>query len=137
MARLAGKLAFVTGAGGGIGRAVCQLFLAEGARVAASDVDVEAVGQAVGDATDDGRAIALRCDVGDSDSVREALEIAVREFGNLNVLCNVAGGSSSRDGIVTEVADKEFWRVIRVDLFGTFASCKHGLPELMRAGGGR
>lgn len=136
MARLAGKVAFVTGAGGGIGRAVCQLFLSEGGRVAASDIDVEAAGQAIGDAADDRRAIALRCDVGDSDSIREAIEIAVREFGSLNVLCNVAGGSSSRDGAVTEVTEEEFWRVIRVDLFGTFASCKHGLPELIRAGGG-
>ncbi len=45
-------------------------------------------------------------------------------------------GSSPRDGIVTEAPEEEFWRVIRLDRFGTFLSCKHGLPALIRAGGG-
>ena len=134
--RLSGKVAFVTGAAGGIGGAICKRFLEEGARVAATDIDLDGAGEAVADARDDGRAIALRCDAGDSDSVRGAITSTVTAFGTLNVLCSVAGGSSTRDGAVTEAPEEEFWRVIRLDLFGTFLTCKHGIPELIRAGGG-
>ena len=135
MTRLAGKIAFVTGAGGGIGRAICERFLAEGASVAAVDIDEGMAGAATQSAPT-GRAIAFRCDAGDSDSVRDAIARTVAKFGKLNVLCNVAGGSTSQDGRVTEAPESEFWRTIRLDLFGTFVSCKHGLPELIKAGGG-
>jgi NAD(P)-dependent dehydrogenase (short-subunit alcohol dehydrogenase family) len=135
MSRLSGKLAFVTGAGGGIGRAVCERFLAEGAQVAATDIDADAAAEAVGSAAA-GQAVAFACDAGDSDAVRDAITRSAAELGGLNVLCNIAGGSSSQDGPVTEAAIEEFWRVIRLDLFGPFVSCKHGLPELVRAGGG-
>jgi len=133
--RLSGKAAFVTGAGGGIGRAICARFLEEGAQVAATDIDLSGAGDAIGHAPD-GQAIALQCDAGDSDSVREAIGQAAAAFGKLNVLCGVAGGSSPQDGIITEAPEEEFWRVIRLDLFGTFLTCKHGLPELIKAGGG-
>jgi NAD(P)-dependent dehydrogenase (short-subunit alcohol dehydrogenase family) len=136
MSRLAGKVAFVTGAGGGIGRAICERFLAEGAHVAAADIDIDAARQSVVGAPDEGRAVVVPCDVGAADSVREAIAHTVATFGALNVLCNVAGGSSANDGGVTGALEEEFWRVIRVDLFGTFVCCKYGIPELIRAGGG-
>jgi NAD(P)-dependent dehydrogenase (short-subunit alcohol dehydrogenase family) len=136
LTRLNGKIAFVTGAGGGIGRSICERFVAEGARVAASDIDLDRAESAVGTALAQGRAIALRCDVGDSDSVRDAIAKTVAAFGGLNVLCNVAGGSTPQDAAVTEAPEAEFWRAIRLDLFGTFVCCKHGLPELVKAGGG-
>jgi NAD(P)-dependent dehydrogenase (short-subunit alcohol dehydrogenase family) len=135
MNRLEGKTAFVTGAGGGIGRAVCERFLAEGARVVAADLRLDAAQVAVADAEQD-RAIALACDVTDGASVRAAIAAGVAAFGGLTVLCSTAGGSSPQDGRITEVSDDEFWRVIGVDLFGTFATCKHGIPELVRVGGG-
>jgi NAD(P)-dependent dehydrogenase (short-subunit alcohol dehydrogenase family) len=133
---LADKVAFVTGAGGGIGRAICERFLAEGACVAAVDINAEAAADAVGAATAPGRALALQCDVGDSGSVRAAIAATVARFGRLNVLCNLAGGSTPRDGNVIDAPEEEFWRALRLDLFGTFACCKHGIPELIKAGGG-
>jgi NAD(P)-dependent dehydrogenase (short-subunit alcohol dehydrogenase family) len=136
MSRLDGKVAFVTGAGGGIGSATCRRFLAEGARVAAADIDAEAVERAVGGAVDDGRAIVLACDAGDPESVRRAVGATVDAFGCLNILTNIAGGSTDNDGPVTEAPEDEFWRVIRLDLFGTFLVCKYGIPELVRSGGG-
>src|SRR6185369_13964336 len=136
MTRLNGKIAFVTGAGGGIGRSICERFVAEGAFVAAADIDAEHAESAVRTARANGRAIALRCDVGDTDSVRDGIARTVATFGGLNVLCNVAGGSTSHDAAVTEAPEAEFWRAIRLDLFGTFLCCKHGLPELIKAGGG-
>ena len=52
------------------------------------------------------------------------------------MICTIAGGSTKQDGPVTEAPEDEFWRAIRLDLFGTFITCKHGIPELIRAGGG-
>jgi NAD(P)-dependent dehydrogenase (short-subunit alcohol dehydrogenase family) len=135
MARLKGKAAFVTGAGGGIGSEICRQFLAEGARVAATDYDLAAAKTAIAGA-EPGTAIAFAVDAGDGEAVRSAIARAVAEFGLLNVLCHVAGGSSNEDGPVTEAPEEEFWRVIRLDLFGPWVSCKHGIPELIRAGGG-
>jgi NAD(P)-dependent dehydrogenase (short-subunit alcohol dehydrogenase family) len=136
MHRLNGKIAFVTGAGGGIGRAICASFLAQGAQVAAADIDRASAESAVGSWLVEGRALALRCDVGDIDSVRIAITSTVKTFGRLNVLCNVAGGSTSADDCVTDAPEAEFWRAIRLDLFGTFLCCKYGIPELIKAGGG-
>jgi NAD(P)-dependent dehydrogenase (short-subunit alcohol dehydrogenase family) len=135
MPRLEDKVAFITGAGGGIGAAICRRFLEEGARVAATDIVEESLDEALRGAAP-GQAIALRVDAGDSDAVRAAIERTASEFGKLNVLCNVAGGSSMADGRVTEAPEEEFWRVIRLDLFGPFLSCKHGIPHLIAAQGG-
>ena len=92
MTRLLDKIAFVTGAGG-IGRSICERFLAEGAQVAAADISLEQAESAVNSLAE-GQAIALHCDVGDTDSVRDAIARVVREFGSLTVLCNTAGGST-------------------------------------------
>jgi NAD(P)-dependent dehydrogenase (short-subunit alcohol dehydrogenase family) len=133
--RLRDKVAFVTGAGGGIGQAVCQRFLAEGARIAATDIDPTAAEGAIAD-SDAGRAVAIACDAGSSEDVRAAISQAATEFGQLNVLCGIAGGSSTADGGVTDASEEEFWRVIRTDLFGSFLICKYGIPELIKSGGG-
>ena len=136
MTRLANKIAFVTGAGGGIGQAVCERFLAEGASVAAADIHLESASEAVSSGVEGARGIAMQCDAGDSDEVRDAIAQTVTTFGKLDILCNIAGGSSGEDGSVTDAPEAEFWRVIRLDLFGTFVSCKWGLPALIDAGGG-
>ena len=135
VARLAGKTAFVTGAGGGIGRAVCERFLAEGANVVAVDRDPAAAEQAIATAAP-GRGESLRCDVTNDNDVRRAVEQALEAFARLDVLVTVAGGSTAADGRVTEVSDDEFWRVIGVDLYGTVTACRHVVPEIVRSGGG-
>lgn len=135
MERLAGKIAFVTGAAGGIGSSLVRRFLEEGARVAGADLDAQAVTQAVG-TPDSEKLLPLTCDITDADQVQHAVARAANEFGGLTTLCNVAGGSSPRDGRVSEAPIDEFWRVINVDLFGTVLTCRFGLPEIMKAGGG-
>jgi NAD(P)-dependent dehydrogenase (short-subunit alcohol dehydrogenase family) len=68
--------------------------------------------------------------------VREAIAQAEAHFGKIDVLHNNAGGSTAQDGSVTEASLDEFWRVIRLDLFGTVLGCRFGIPALIRAGGG-
>lgn len=135
MERLKGRVAFITGAGGGIGTATSQRFIAEGAFVVATDINLQAAERAIAGAYS-GQAIAIRCDVTEATSVQDAIAATVTTFGKLDVLCNIAGGSTPADNIITEAPEDEFWRVIRLDLFGTFNCCKYGVPELMRAGGG-
>jgi len=134
MPRLAGKVALITGAGAGIGRATAIAMAREGARVAVAEIDAtagEETAHLAGNA-----AIAIRTDVTDEESVRAAVRQAVRHFGGLHVLHNNAGGSTPQDNTVVEAPIEEFWRVIRLDLFGTFLGCRCAIPELMRSGGG-
>ena len=137
MPRLAGKVAIITGAGSGIGRAAAQLFAREGAKVVLADIAVAAAEEVTrGIVADGGTAMAVAMDVGDPDNVQKALAATVDRFGALNVVYNNAGGSTLADGPATEAPLEEFWRVIRVDLFGTFLMCRFAIPHLIAAGGG-
>ncbi len=137
MQRLAGKVALITGAGTGIGRASAELFAAERARVVVAEYD-SATGRAAADAivSAGGEAFFVRTDVTDEDSVKAAIAAAVERFGALHILYNNAGGSTTEDGPVTEAPIEEFWRAIKLDLLGTWLVCRHGIPELVKAGGG-
>ncbi|MFV0302675.1 MAG: SDR family NAD(P)-dependent oxidoreductase [Paracoccus sp. (in: a-proteobacteria)] len=135
MNRLSGKRALVSGAGGDIGRLICARFIEEGARVVATDLRLAAAEAAIADAPQ-GQSLAVQCDVTDGDSVRGTVARATGFLGGLDIVCPIAGGSSPRDGRVTEASEQEFWRVIQVDLYGTFALCKYAIPELVRSGGG-
>jgi NAD(P)-dependent dehydrogenase (short-subunit alcohol dehydrogenase family) len=134
MARLEGKVAFITGAAAGIGRATAVLFAREGARVVVADI-ADAAGEETAHLAGNG-AIAIRTDVTDESSVRTAIRTTVDKFGRLDVLHNNAGGSTPQDNTVVEAPVEEFWRVIKLDLFGTFLCCRHGIPALIRSGGG-
>ena len=95
MPRLAGKVAFITGAGNGIGRATAILFAREGAKVAIAEIDVQAgeeTAHLAGNET-----IAIRADVTDPDSLQSAIRATVDKFGRLDVLHNNAGGSTAQD----------------------------------------
>jgi NAD(P)-dependent dehydrogenase (short-subunit alcohol dehydrogenase family) len=137
MGRLEGKVALITGAGTGIGRATARAMAAEGASVAIAEINAaagEAVAQEIVDAG--GRCVAFPTDVTDEASVKSAVDRTVQQFGGLHILHNNAGGSSPRDGSVLDVDLDEFWRVIRLDLYGTFLGCRHGIPAIIAAGGG-
>src|SRR5882724_8337498 len=134
MPRLAGKVAFITGAGTGIGRATAILFAREGARVAIAEIDARA-GEETARLAGNG-AIAIRTDVTDPDSLQSAIRATVDKFGRLDVLHNNAGGSTARDDTAVNAPLDEFWRAIKFDLYGTFLGCRFGIPELIRAGGG-
>ena len=109
MARLAGKMALITGGGTGIGRATAILFASEGARVAIAEIDTVA-GEETAHLAGNGT-IALRTDVTDEASVQSAVRTAVQQFGALHIMHNNAGGSTPRDNTVVEAPIEEFWRV--------------------------
>ncbi len=134
MPRLAGKVAFITGGATGIGRATAILFAHEGARVAIADINTPA-GEEAAHLAGHG-AIAIRADVTDPDSLKAAIGATVGQFGRLDVLHNNAGGSTEDDGTAVNAPLDEFWRAIKLDLYGTFLGCRFGIPELIKAGGG-
>src|SRR5512135_3538028 len=140
MARLAGKVAFITGGGGGIGRATAERFAEEGAKVVIAEID-DARGKAAEESARakgknaGGDALFIHCDVREKASVEAAMAETVKRFGKLTILHNNAGGSSPQDGPVTEVSEDEFWRVIKLDLYGTFLCSKLGIPHIIKAGG--
>jgi NAD(P)-dependent dehydrogenase (short-subunit alcohol dehydrogenase family) len=135
--RLDGKVAFVSGGGGGIGHAACLAFAAAGARVAVSDLDgarAERTAEAV--RATGGEAIALPTDIRDDAQVAAAINRAGAHFGRLDILHNCAGGSVPEDGTVVDVPLEVFERTIGLDLRGTFLCCRHAIPHMIRGGGG-
>ncbi|MGA7813536.1 SDR family NAD(P)-dependent oxidoreductase [Caballeronia sp.] len=135
--RLAGKVAYITGAGAGIGRTAAELFAREGATIVIAEFNIDA-GEAVAEAINasGGKAKFIRTDVTSEDNVRESIDGAISFAGRIDVLYNNAGGSSAIDARVTDCPADEFWRAIRLDLFGTWVTCKYGIAAMMRSGGG-
>jgi len=135
--RLEDKVAIITGAGSGIGRASAIRFAEEGARIVVAEIDpalgqetVEVVRSAGGDAR------CLETDVTDEPSVARCVAAAVAAYGRLDVLFNCAGGSLASDAPITEVDWSVYRRTLALDLEGTMLVCRHVIPELIRAGGG-
>ena len=134
MARLEGKVAFLTGGGAGIAKATAKAYVREGAKVALAEIDREAGERAareIGEA-----AIFIHTDVTDDASVARAIRETVERFGKLNVLFNCAGGSLQEDVPVHEMSLEIWRRTIALNLLHPFLVCRHGIPHLMKAGGG-
>ena len=137
MGRLDGKIAFITGAGAGIAKASALAFAREGAKVAIVEINVEtgrAAEKQVRDAG--GEALFIETDVTQDESVKRAIDAAVARFGGLSVLMNCAGGSLQEDVPVHEMDLAVWQRTIAVNLLHPFLVCRHGIPHLMKAGGG-
>ncbi|SVA41123.1 uncharacterized protein METZ01_LOCUS93977 [marine metagenome] len=134
---LTGKVALITGSGSGIGRSAAILFSQAGAKISVADINAEHGTETVNliEANGD-QAIFVECDVSKPEHVKNMISTTVKAFGGLNILYNNAGGSTMLDDRVTEAPDEEFWRVIGLDLYGTFLGCKYAIPELIKAGGG-
>jgi NAD(P)-dependent dehydrogenase (short-subunit alcohol dehydrogenase family) len=129
MPRVAGKVAFITGAGTGISRATAILFAREGAKVVIAEIDARA-GEDTAHSAGNG-AIAIRTDVTDPDSLQAEIRATVDKFDRL-VLHNNAGGSTAQDDTAVNAPLDEFWRAIKLDLYGTFLGCRFGIPSWSR-----
>ncbi len=138
MPRLSGKVAFLTGGGAGIAKCSALEFVKEGARgVAIVDIN-EAVGRraeqdikAAG-----GDVIFIQADVTQEAAVKQAIDATVEKFGKLDVLVNCAGGSVLEDVPVHEMSLDIWHKTITLNLLHPFLVCKHGIPHMIRAGGG-
>ena len=137
MGRLKDKRILITGSASGIGRAAARLFAREGAMLTLCDRDHDNNRVLADEITTTGsQAQAIETDVGESDDMQNAVNTAVATYGGLDVLYNNAGGATKQDGPVTEIELDEFWRTIRVDLFGTVLGCRFAIPHLINEGGG-
>lgn len=135
MARLAGRVALISGGAWGIGRAAAELFVREGAKVVIADID-EKAGRALADALG-AAARFVRTDVTDAASVQAAVAAAEHKFGKLDILFCCAGGSIGEDAPVGKVDVAAVWdKTMRLDLLGTINCCQHAIPAIVRGGGG-
>jgi len=136
--RLRGKVAFITGAGMGQGREAAVLFAREGAHIIVADINEAAAKQTVALVEEaEGEALAVRGDVGVEADVDRMIEEGVRRFKALHVLYNNAGVLwKERDRSVLETTEANWDRVLAINLKGPFFVCKHGIPHLIRSGGG-
>src|SRR4051812_19363334 len=131
-----GKVAFVTGAANGIGRAAALAFAREGANVVVADVSEQGnheTARMIEQAG--GRVLAVRCDVSRDENVKAALDRAVEAFGRLDYAFNNAGVEQP----ITPAADltaEEWDRIVAIDLRGVFLCMKHQIPWMLRQGGG-
>ena len=133
--RLAGKVAVVTGAGSGIGRAIAVLFAREGASVGAVDVNdagAEATVQAIREGG--GEAMAIHADVSRVEDVRRMLATTAERYGGLDVLVNNAGIAVVKT--VYETTDDDWRRVLGVNLDGVFYGTREVIPYFRQRGGG-
>ena len=134
--RLLGKIALITGGGGGIGAATARLFCREGAKVALVDVDRKKVEEEAAQICREilsSRILPIIADVSSRGQTSEAVSRAVAEFGGLDVLVNNAAG---REYFPLAEATEESWqRIIATNILGVANCCQAALPTLRKAGG--
>jgi NAD(P)-dependent dehydrogenase (short-subunit alcohol dehydrogenase family) len=131
-----GKVAFVTGAAGGIGRATALAFARAGASVVVTDV-AEKENQETARMIEEigGRVLAIRCDVRRAEDVMTALDKTVETFGRLDSAFNNAGIEQLPKAMI-DVTEEEWDRIIGIDLRGVFLGMKYEIPLMLKQGGG-
>jgi NAD(P)-dependent dehydrogenase (short-subunit alcohol dehydrogenase family) len=131
--RLDGKVAIITGAGSGIGRASAELFAAEGAQVVCADLSGQQDEVAAGIGAS---AVGVKVDVAETADVRRMVDLAVERFGRLDVLFNNAGIGGGQRQLLADVDEETFDRQIGIHLRGVFLGMKHAIPVMLEGGGG-
>src|ERR1700756_527704 len=136
MTLLDGKVALVTGAGSGIGRAITLAMAAEGATIAAADIDLAAAQRSADQAAGNvRRAIAIKADCGEVASIDAMVARAVAELGRLDVIVNNAG--VTRYAYIMDLTEADWDRIHRVNAKGVFFCLQRAAREMIKQGGGR
>jgi NAD(P)-dependent dehydrogenase (short-subunit alcohol dehydrogenase family) len=134
--KLAGKVALVTGGGGGIGRATALAYAREGAKVAVVDIDeraARAVGEAV--AAQGGETISLATDVSRSEQVAAMVEQVVARFGRLDIAFNNAGIDIEHEPLA-KLSEADFDKLVAVNIKGVWLCMKYEIEQMLKQGGG-
>jgi NAD(P)-dependent dehydrogenase (short-subunit alcohol dehydrogenase family) len=131
VSELEGKVAVITGAGSGMGRAAAEVFTREGAKVLAADISgqQDKTAESLGDAV-----VALHVDVSDEESVKSMFAAALEKFGRVDAVLNVAGIAGASP--LVDLTVKDFDRFISVNLTGVMLGTKHGIHTMRPTGGG-
>lgn len=132
MGRFTGKCVFVSGGASGIGEATARKFASEGARVVIADNNSQRGTQLQAELG--AEAVFVELDVVRPDDWASAIDTATSQFGRLNILVNCAGIQIG--GVIDEVSDEDWQRVIGINLSGTFYGCRTAFPIIRRSGGG-
>jgi NAD(P)-dependent dehydrogenase (short-subunit alcohol dehydrogenase family) len=130
--RLKDKIAVITGAGSGMGKAMSTLFVHEGAKVICADISgsQNAVAAALGDA-----AVPVHCDIANEVDVQQMIAMAETRFGRLDILVNNAGVNGSMKALHEQTTEN--WDLVHgVNLRGTFLCMKYGVSSMLKTGGG-
>jgi len=132
----AGKIAFITGAGNGIGRATALAFARAGASVAVVDLAEDCIAAVVEEIeAAGGSALGIPCDASKSEQVRSALDKTVEAFGGLDIAFNNAGVEQKQIALA-DLSEEEFDRLTAIDLRAVFLCMKYQIPLMRKRGGG-
>jgi len=135
--RLQGKVALISGAGAGIGRASALVFAQQGCRVVVADLNEKAGHETVSMVkAQGGEATFVRADVSKEKDNEEMVKVAVRAYGKLNILFNNAGIMHPDDNGAIDTDEKIWDLTMNINAKGVFLGCKHGIPAILRSGGG-
>ena len=138
MGRLDNKVAIITGSAQGMGRASLLRFVQEGATVIGADINHIGGEAVIGECRGPGKAVFLRTDVTREEDVKALIDRAVKDYGRLNVVFNVAGNQppDGPTGPIEDTALEAWERVQAITLRSVFLMLKHSLPALRKTGGG-
>lgn len=133
--RLSGKVAVITGAASGMGRATSILFAKEGAKVVVADINDKGGAETVGEIKKaGGEAIFVHTDVSKEKDVANLIKTAVDKYGGLDILYNNAGMAAPPG--LENVTEEQWYKVLDVNLKSAFLGCKYAIPEMKKRGGG-
>jgi NAD(P)-dependent dehydrogenase (short-subunit alcohol dehydrogenase family) len=133
---MSGKVALVTGGAKGLGKAICEAFAANGAKIAFCDVDDQSAEITLAALRKgDAEALYVRADIADANDVRRLVEKAAEDFGRIDFLVNNAG-VSQRKVLLTELEEEDYDRLMNINMKGPWLLSKHAIPLMLKNGGG-